>query len=182
MTMMAFHHLFPAEAREEGFAVTAVGNRDLPPHTFLFVEAYCVERSCDCRRVLISVMDADSREQVATINHAFEKQKGPFEDEPLFFLDPMNPQSDLSPALLRLFENVIREHPEYAARLRRHYAMWKAVVNDPSHPAQKILSGRKPSWGISPNRVPPREQRQKVGAKDPCPCGSGRKYKRCCRN
>ena len=30
------------------------------------------------------------------------------------------------------------------------------------------------------NRVPQKREAQKVGRNDPCPCGSGKKYKRCC--
>jgi uncharacterized protein YecA (UPF0149 family) len=27
---------------------------------------------------------------------------------------------------------------------------------------------------------PPSEQKGKIGRNDPCPCGSGKKYKKCC--
>jgi SWIM/SEC-C metal-binding protein len=30
------------------------------------------------------------------------------------------------------------------------------------------------------NRPKPKEAEKKVGRNDPCPCGSGRKYKKCC--
>ena len=33
----------------------------------------------------------------------------------------------------------------------------------------------------SPPRRPRPDRKRKVGPNDPCPCGSGRKYKRCCR-
>jgi uncharacterized protein YecA (UPF0149 family) len=26
------------------------------------------------------------------------------------------------------------------------------------------------------------KKRKKIGRNDPCPCGSGKKYKKCCRN
>jgi uncharacterized protein YecA (UPF0149 family) len=29
-------------------------------------------------------------------------------------------------------------------------------------------------------KVPPKVDGKKVGGNDPCPCGSGKKYKRCC--
>ena len=28
----------------------------------------------------------------------------------------------------------------------------------------------------------PRQKGDKIGRNDPCPCGSGRKFKKCCRN
>jgi uncharacterized protein YecA (UPF0149 family) len=35
-------------------------------------------------------------------------------------------------------------------------------------------------WNM-PERLSPARARRIVGRNDPCPCGSGRKYKRCCR-
>jgi len=35
---------------------------------------------------------------------------------------------------------------------------------------------------IEPAPPPPITRREKVGRNDPCPCGSGKKYKRCCLN
>ena len=98
--MVAFHTVFPEEASTECRSLTPFNDPTLPSHTFLFVEAYCVEPMCDCRRVLVNVIDTERREQVATINHAFEPPKPPFEDEDQTFLDPLNPQSRLSVALL----------------------------------------------------------------------------------
>ena len=38
--------------------------------------------------------------------------------------------------------------------------------------------------GALPNNEPPRQtpivKKEKVGRNDPCPCGSGKKYKKCC--
>jgi SEC-C motif-containing protein len=34
--------------------------------------------------------------------------------------------------------------------------------------------------GVTPSAVPYRRPSPKVGANDPCPCGSGRKFKKCC--
>ena len=55
----------------------------------------------------IHVFDAEARQHVASINHAFEPPAPPFDDEGQTFLDPINPQSELSDALLGLF----RIHP-----------------------------------------------------------------------
>ena len=42
-------------------------------------------------------------------------------------------------------------------------------------------SSSEPEWGASDTYdVPHREPLRKVGRNDPCPCGSGKKYKRCC--
>jgi len=181
MGMMGFHILFPEEAESECRAVTPVNIGGLPERTFLFVEAYCVEPECDCRRVMLNVIDAESRDQVATINYAFEPPEAPFDDEEQMFLDPLNPQSELSDAFLDLFEDLIDADRVYHDRLVRHYEMWKRAVADPEHPGQEKIRSAVPGYGILPRPEPARRPGPKIGPNDPCPCGSGRKFKRCCR-
>ena len=42
---------------------------ELPDHTFLLDELlYCSEADCDCRRVVLNVLDTDARRHVATLN------------------------------------------------------------------------------------------------------------------
>jgi uncharacterized protein YecA (UPF0149 family) len=64
--------------------------------------------------------------------------------------------------------------------LERHYALVKQAASDPDHPAydelQEILA--KNIEGAS--RQQPASQTDPVGRNAPCPCGSGRKYKRGC--
>jgi len=75
MSMMAFHLLFPEEAKNKSRTVTPVNLGNLPGHTFIFMEFYCVDPGCDCRRVMINVIDTENDEHVATINHAFGPPK-----------------------------------------------------------------------------------------------------------
>ena len=42
-------------------------------------------------------------------------------------LDPLNPQSEYSGALLNLFQEVLAADPEYVQRLQRHYKMFKSA-------------------------------------------------------
>lgn len=41
---------------------------------------------------------------------------------------------------------------------------------------------RRASVPEAPSPTPPRTNAAKVGRNDPCPCGSGKKYKKCCAN
>lgn len=95
------------------------------------------------------------------------------------FLDPLNPQSELSPGFLELTANVLAHDPAYRDRLVRYYGMWKRVVDDPSHPDQAKLGAVRNDSNVS--QPPMRHWGPKIGPNDPCPCGSGRKYKKCCR-
>ena len=36
--------------------------------------------------------------------------------------------------------------------------------------------------GTEPVKQQPVRKQEKVGPNDPCPCGSGKKYKKCCRD
>jgi len=86
------------------------------------MEAYCADPQCDCRRVMLNVIDAERHDNVASINYAFEP---PFEGEGQMFLDPLNPQSAMSPAFLELTADMMAHDRAYHDRLVRHYTMWK---------------------------------------------------------
>jgi len=185
MTMMPFHVVFRELAGAESRSMIPIAHASLPSRPFLLMELYCVEPRCDCRRVMLNVIDIETREHVATINHGFEPPEHPFEDEGQTFLDPTNRQSPMSDALLDLYVRVVAKDAEYQARLERHYGLWKSVVDDPSHPDHAKVRNElhddpdfRPAF---PKQRPVRRAGPKVGPNDPCPCGSGKKSKKCCR-
>lgn len=137
--MMAFDHVFLEIARTESRAIHTLDAAGATNGTFLFREFYCTDPGCDCRRVILQVHWVEKQQVAATINYAFEPSRR--RDEPQFYLDPLNPQSDASDALLGLFEKVIATDPAYRETLRRHYKMWRAVVDDPSHPEHPKVRG-----------------------------------------
>lgn len=184
--MMAFDVLFPDVAKNECRTLRPINDPRVPEETFLFREHYCTERDCDCRRALLQIWSTERRRVVATINYGFEPSKPPFDDEPRVFLDPINPQSDLSDRLLEAFETMLENDPGYHDRLVRHYAMWKAVVDNPSHPDHPKVRNEthdEPSFlcAFPKRQEPVRRDGPKVGPNAPCPCGSGKKFKKCCR-
>jgi len=180
--MLPFHALYPDLAKDETRVMHVPAGDDLPQGAYLFMEAFCTEPECDCRRVLIQVIHAETRRQVATINYAFEAATPPFDDEPQVFLDPMNPQSEYSDRLLKAFETLMLTHETYVARLHRHYEMWKRVVDDPAHPDHlKVRPPDSPDYGPPAfPKKPLRRDTPKVGPNELCLCGSGKKFKKCC--
>jgi hypothetical protein len=56
-----------------------------------------------------------------------------------------------------------KRHPRYSARFERRDAMMKEIGTQ----------------FVTPTQVPP-AARTRVGRNEPCPCGSGRKFKKCC--
>jgi preprotein translocase subunit SecA len=48
-------------------------------------------------------------------------------------------------------------------------------------PAREELTREEPVMFFNTGNVPPQEAKdKKIGRNDPCPCGSGKKYKKCC--
>lgn len=84
----------------------------------------------------------------------------------------------MSPAHLELTVDMIAADRTYHDRLVRHYMMWKGIVDDQSHPDQARIRAVRDE---TPSPEPMRRSGPKIGPNDPCPCRSGRKYKKCCR-
>ena len=96
----------------------------------------------------------------------------------------------MAPAILDLIENVVLKDAAYVERLKRRYRMFRDVVDGKTSRATKsaaaptggtvgvITSGPFPRLGTAP--AEPTSPTGKVGRNDPCPCGSGRKHKKCC--
>jgi hypothetical protein len=77
----------------------------------------------------------------------------------------LTPQSSYASELLRHFKMLV-QNEAYVERIARHYKAYRALVD-----------ARGPEANVTVVRSQP-----KVGVNEPCPCGSGAKYKRCCRD
>lgn len=167
MSMMRFGNIYPELGPKETRAIQVVERMknatvDLPLDEYGFVESYCAEANCDCRRVMMNVFSRDARKLEATINHAFDPPGKNSLLREQTFLDPLHRQSRHAPALLDIFVNVVLGDKAYRERLERHYAMFKAAVNDPEHPCQSML--RKHGLGVQSSRIlppPPRRGKRK---------------------
>jgi len=86
---------------------------------------------------------------------------------------------------MAMFLETVTTDRAYYERLVRHYAMWKRVVDDEAHSSHAKVRGATHSDPQHVAAFPRQELSQRHGAKvpvnAPCPCGSGRKYKKCCR-
>ncbi|MBS1254101.1 MAG: Protein translocase subunit SecA [Anaerolineales bacterium] len=170
-----FHERFPEIAKKETRSIIALNDPDLPERKYGLIEAYCNEPDCDCRRVFFHVHDWQKRELVAVIAYGWEDREYYVEwfgrDDAKVIaelqgpvLNVGSPQSEFAPALLEQVKYVLQDE-RYVARIKRHYRMFKETVDD-GQPERVRSSEKRPS--------------KKVGRNDPCPCGSGKKYKRCC--
>jgi hypothetical protein len=172
-SMVPFGSEFPDVALSEVRRIIAKGKRDIPDGEYLFLDSYCDDPDCDCRRVMVNVVSRDDpRNILATINYGWESvefyKKFMHSDEKVAeyaigaALDILNFQSDLAPAFLKAFEQILTR--SYIETLEEHYKMFKQAIRE----KQTVRSEVKNKYG------------RKIGRNDPCPCGSGKKYKKCC--
>lgn len=192
MPMTDFYRAFPklAETELRNFFIAPGDGSDLPAGRYGLLEAYCDEKACDCRRVVIAVFFEEEQDFVAHINLGFDSEDemaGPF-------LDPLDPQGPHAEELLALFTAMINEDPAYLARLQRHYVQFKERIEGQRYAGRRFEEpGRvKRVAAAEPPIMPFADgsdsalqsaavrRDTKIGRNDPCPCGSGKKYKRCC--
>lgn len=110
------------------------GGDELPPGGYGFIELYCVDRDCDCQRVLYYVVHEHSEKLMAVISVGFDRSD--FLSKPM--LDPLHQQSEYADEILELANDMLFSDPIYMARCRRHYDMVKEIVDTrksakPSH-------------------------------------------------
>ena len=88
----------------------------IPIGIYDFIEFFCVDPDCDCRKVSIKVMNAESRATVASIHYGWESEEfyidwfgGDGYPNPLegFYLEPMQPQSKYANSFLNFFERIL---------------------------------------------------------------------------
>ena len=87
-------------------------------------------------------------------------------------LNLASPQSKLAPALLKQIKVVLQDK-NYIERLKRHYNLFKDEIEKEEKKIQKQGKNTDSNYNAL-SSLP------KVGRNDPCPCGSGKKYKKCC--
>jgi hypothetical protein len=138
--MTAFYIYFPDLAVRETRTLTVRGQNDLPDGEYGFLELYCDDPQCDCRRVIFHVVAQGYPGKVfATINYGWESQdfyvrwmRGDREAAAGMsgaHLEPFGPQSEYSSVLLHYCEGLLLADEAYVARLKRHYGMVKEAVS-----------------------------------------------------
>jgi hypothetical protein len=170
-----FHERFPEIAEKETRTLIAFNDPDLPEGEYGLTEAYCNEPDCDCRRVFINVVDWRTGKVLATIAYGWESKKyyakwlG--DNDPDIIeelkgpaLNSWSQQSKLAPALLQKVTYVLKDQ-NYLNRIKGHYEMFRATVDAETVEESKTL---------------PHATKEKIPRNAPCPCGSGKKYKKCC--
>lgn len=143
MAYEPFYERFGDLALMETRSITMHNDPTLPDDDFGFLEAYCNDENCDCRRVFFNVASRKRNEIVGVIAWGWEskafyakwyRQNDPEIVEELKgpILNPTSQQSELAPALLQAVRDILLKDPAYIDRLKRHYRIFKEEV-DPGH-------------------------------------------------
>lgn len=134
-----FGELFPEVAAEETRSIIARGHKILPDGVYGYIDCYCADPSCDCRRAMVIVVREERPDKtLATISYGWEPlsfyQKwwpSGKEDQINNFKGPalasMSRQSELSPVFLDFFLHFL-DDKEYVKRLKKHYKMFKKAI------------------------------------------------------
>lgn len=156
MPYVPFHDYFPEVADRETRTITIMpgSGTGLPAGDYGFLEMYCNERECDCRRVFFYVVSSFRRDVQAVVawgwedidfyakwfkyNHprAVADLKGPV-------LNVGSPRTKLAPAILELVREVLLRDPAYIERIKRHYQMFRVEIDGPRRPGPRKLRFQK---------------------------------------
>ncbi len=145
---------------------------DMPQGPYAFLESYCCNPECECKEVKIEIvkqssLDLDyfetSEHPTAVLEYEWETPLS--EQNPKLADDAY--QSEWARAARQAFIDYVQVAPYYNEELALHFLLMKASPDSESND--------------NDNRYVPLERKvSKLGRNEPCFCGSGKKYKKCC--
>jgi hypothetical protein len=156
MPYSQFHARFPEVAERETRTITVIDpfSFNLPPAHYAFLEMFCDEPGCDCRRAFFTVVSSLQNDSKAVIAWGWEDKK--FYRKWMGRNDPQaindlkgpvlnlaSPQSELAPALLKLFQRLLLPDRDYIERVKRHYALFRETVDSKTKkkmPKKKMIN------------------------------------------
>jgi len=136
----------------------------LPEGIYAFLEFYCTNPECDCKAGFFQMVEIDSKGDILGNAIAVIEYKW---GEPISEQNPQlegskNRPSKITQEALAMFLNSLQNEAGQIDMLKLHYKMLKDyfIENPDKFAADELIT--------------------KIGRNDTCPCGSGKKYKKCC--
>jgi hypothetical protein len=180
MIFSSFFDEFPELVESEFRNIFVFDNdahKHIPPGNYAFLEMFCPDIECDCRKVIIHVISANPAKKWAILNYGWEseeyykawwgKSHEVYKKMSGVTFDPPSKNS-LEIEFLEVFQDLIRHDKKYAKRIESHYYMFKEKMREKKNNAARIHHNTKQLIA------------EKTGRNDPCPCNSGKKFKKCC--
>jgi uncharacterized protein YchJ len=128
--------------------------------SYMLLDQYCIRPKCGCVEAVTSVMTVDpsgkTAEELCSFGIDYRKKKWTKKDT-------FRRELELSEIRAAVEEQIPNSYTVLEKRHRRLKSIYK-------HWKKKNTSRSKS------------RKRKKIGRNDPCPCGSGKKYKKCCLN
>lgn len=152
MPFELFHTRFPEIAEKETRVITVLESSEhsvfLPPGQYAFLEMFCNEPGCDCRRVFFIVTASPGENHEAVIAYGWESskfyrtwyQQGTDEEIAMLKGPELNvgsPQGRHADAILQLFIDCLLPQTDYIERVKRHYRLFRSTVDRPRNPLLK---------------------------------------------
>ena len=116
--------VLPGIAEQERQVVELLGKK------YSLAEQYCIDTFCDCRKVILSLLNQEEKKVDATIGTAWGDPTLPQEIEPQLsvFLDLTGEQGSNAEELLKAFTEQIKRNEKMLQTFKNHYLMFKRSV------------------------------------------------------
>ena len=148
----------------------------LPVGRVSAITMFCPAPSCDCREVLVDLQPCDIGELCD------EAGRGPDGSVKVRF-DGSAPEVEAhergkEDEVQAVWDAYVRRWPDYRRRLEDQYERGRrALAGSIARPIARPTAEPDPAVQAKDGQS---QGRVRVGRNEPCPCGSGRKFKRCC--
>ena len=128
----SFHEICPELANTETRGIFNFFNSNFPPGQYYFLESYCNDKKCDCRKVMIMVVNKNR--PIATIGFGweginfYEKWIGDKETAKIMkgpSLELGGIHSEFANRFLKFFKEKILTDKPYIERIKTHYKIFK---------------------------------------------------------
>ena len=141
----------------------------LPEGKYKFIEYYCSYRNCDCNSgaFLMTKLDAEGKEtpnRVALMDYTWNQPISI--DNPSLGLGHESMDAKFVEAGLEEFKKLLTNDSNTLIKIKKGYAQTREDFKN------------HPEYQYNPATI--KKNTNKIGRNDPCPCGSGKKYKKCC--
>ena len=178
---MPFEHFverFSELGWKETRTATTLNHPKLPKDSYGFIEMYCNDEDCDCRRVIFEVVSENSRKPVGYVSFGWENAafyaRWLGDNDPVMIknlqgpiLNPGSPQSKIAPNILELAKDILQDQ-NYVTRIKRHYKMFKETVDrKPNQIFDKTQRISTPvPWSLSERKAPKSRKRHRPRSTD----------------
>jgi hypothetical protein len=130
-------------------------------HRYEAIDYYCMKEGCDCRVVRLGVVRVPNKALNADWKPMFSVRYNL--NDGSYQLDEPGDAAKVA----RVFPCILRKYPDLRLLLLRRYQR-----------VRQLMMVKPPKIAVSNSR--PVVKPPKCGRNDPCPCGSGNKFKKCC--